>query len=79
MRSEHGWVTVTTETVNDTVQLTVENTGPPVPPEEVPSLFQPFRRLPATERLADSPNPLGEPRSRTRTVDRAGRGERTWW
>jgi signal transduction histidine kinase len=51
---EHGWITVTTDTVDDNVYLTVENTGPPVPPYEVPSLFQPFRRLATTERLADS-------------------------
>jgi signal transduction histidine kinase len=40
--------------VDDNACLTVENTGPPVPPYEVPSLFEPFRRLPSTERLADS-------------------------
>jgi len=53
---EHGWITVTTDVVDDNVHLTVENTGPPVPPYEVPSLFEPFRRLPTTERLADSAN-----------------------
>ncbi|HBY94646.1 MAG: HAMP domain-containing histidine kinase [Ardenticatenaceae bacterium] len=53
---EHGWVTVTTGVVDDNVHLTVENTGPPVPPYEVPSLFEPFRRLRTTERLADSAN-----------------------
>src|SRR5262249_2526709 len=51
---EHGWITVTTDMIDDNVHLTVENTGPPVPPYEVPSLFEPFRRLPTTERLADS-------------------------
>jgi len=51
---EHGKITVTTDTVGDSAQLTVDNTGPPVPPYEVPSLFEPFRRLPTTERLADS-------------------------
>lgn len=29
------------------------DTGSPVPPYEVPSLFEPFRRLATTERLAD--------------------------
>jgi signal transduction histidine kinase len=53
---EHGWLTVTTEVVDDYSQLTVENTGPPVPPHEIPNLFEPFRRLPTTERLADSAN-----------------------
>lgn len=51
---EHGWIAVTTDVVDDNVHLTVENTGLPVPPYEVPSLFEPFRRLPTTERLADS-------------------------
>jgi len=51
-----GWITVITDLVDDNVHLTVENTGPPVPPYEVPSLFEPFRRLPTTERLADSAN-----------------------
>ena len=35
-----------------TVELTVENTGPVVPAHEVPGLFEPFRRLASTERLA---------------------------
>lgn len=57
---EHGWITVTTDLVHDNVHLTVENTGPPVPLYEVPSLFEPFRRLRTTERLADSaPNSIG--------------------
>src|SRR6266540_1610817 len=51
---EHGEITVTTDTVDDNVHLTVDNTGLPVPPYEVQSLFEPFRRLPTTERLADS-------------------------
>jgi len=53
---KEGWIKVTTDVVDDHVHLTVENTGPPVPPYEVPSLFEPFRRLPTTERLADSAN-----------------------
>jgi signal transduction histidine kinase len=52
--AEHGEITVTTDTVDDNVYITVDNTGPPVPPYEVPSLFEPFRRLASTERLADS-------------------------
>jgi len=51
---EHGEITVTTETANGYAQLAVENTGPPVPPYEIPTLFEPFRRVPPTERLADS-------------------------
>jgi signal transduction histidine kinase len=50
---EHGKITVTTDTADDTAHLTVESTGPPIPPYEVPSLFEPFRRLATTERLAD--------------------------
>jgi signal transduction histidine kinase len=51
---DHGQITVTTGTVDSNAQLTVDNTGAPVPPYEIPSLFEPFRRLPTTERLADS-------------------------
>jgi signal transduction histidine kinase len=50
---QHGQVTVTTGTAGDGVHLTVENTGPPVPPYQIPSLFEPFRRAPTTERRAD--------------------------
>jgi signal transduction histidine kinase len=50
---EDGWVTLTTELLDCSVQLTVENSGPDVPPDEVPGLFEPFRRLTSTERLAD--------------------------
>jgi signal transduction histidine kinase len=52
--SERGEVTVTTNTRDDTACLTIENTGPPVPPYEIPGLFEPFRRLPNTERIADA-------------------------
>jgi signal transduction histidine kinase len=51
---EHGEITITTEVVDHHAHLTVENTGPPVPPYEIPSLFEPFHRLPSTERLGDS-------------------------
>jgi signal transduction histidine kinase len=51
---EHGEIIVRTGTVDDHAHLAVENTGPPVPPYDVPSLFEPFRRLATTERLADS-------------------------
>ena len=43
---------VRTETGTDGVSILVENTGPIVPAYEVPGLFEPFRRLAATERLA---------------------------
>ncbi len=56
---EGGHVTVTTGTVDGNALLTVANTGPPVPAYEIPGLFEPFRRLPATERLADPTTPTG--------------------
>jgi signal transduction histidine kinase len=42
-----GWVTVTTRTggAPQTVALEVSNSGPLVPPEQVETLFEPFRRL----------------------------------
>lgn len=46
-----GWVRVTSRTREDGLaEIEVSNTGPDVPPYEVPALFEPFRRL-ATERL----------------------------
>jgi signal transduction histidine kinase len=47
-----GRVTVRTAVLDGRARLVVENTGPIVPPYAVPSLFEPFRRLPTTERLA---------------------------
>jgi signal transduction histidine kinase len=47
-----GWVQVTSDTRPDgAVQLVVTNTGPMVPPYELPGLFEPFRRL-TTDRTA---------------------------
>ncbi|NUS08910.1 MAG: HAMP domain-containing histidine kinase [Nonomuraea sp.] len=40
-----GEVWVTSGRSGDTVELTVENTGPVVPPYEIETIFQPFRRL----------------------------------
>jgi signal transduction histidine kinase len=34
--------------------VSVENSGPLIPSYEVPRLFEPFRRLASTERLADT-------------------------
>src|SRR6266496_1726864 len=50
--AERGWVAVTSALDDGTAQLTVENPGPPVPTYEIPSLFEPFRRLATTERRA---------------------------
>lgn len=47
-----GWVRVRTGMAGEEVELTVDNTGPMVPAHDVPGLFEPFRRLAATERLA---------------------------
>ncbi len=49
---ENAWVRVRTGTVAGGVELTVENSGPAIPAHEVPGLFEPFRRLAGTERLA---------------------------
>jgi signal transduction histidine kinase len=49
---EGGWVRVTTAVARDRVELVVENTGPVVPAYEIPGLFEPFRRLASTDRLA---------------------------
>jgi len=51
---EHGWIRVSTGMVDADALLTVENTGAPVPLYEVPGLFEPFRRLSTTDRLANS-------------------------
>jgi signal transduction histidine kinase len=54
-----GEITVVTDTTDSHTRLTVANTGPPVPAYEIPSLFQPFRRLTTTERLADTATSRG--------------------
>ncbi|HEY2966279.1 MAG TPA: HAMP domain-containing sensor histidine kinase [Actinomycetota bacterium] len=51
---EGGEITVITATVDDGALLAVDNTGPAIPQYEIPSLFDPFRRVPTSERLADS-------------------------
>jgi len=56
---DHGLITVSTDTTDRHARLTIDNTGPTVPAYEIPSLFQPFRRLSATERLADTTTSLG--------------------
>jgi signal transduction histidine kinase len=50
--SDGGWVRVTSDTGPDgAAVIVVSNTGPVVPPYEIPNLFEPFHRL-ATDRLA---------------------------
>jgi signal transduction histidine kinase len=69
-----GWVRVTTDTRSDgTVVLQVSNSGPVVPRYEIPSLFEPFRRL-DTDRLATSPG-AGLGLSIVQAVARAHGGE----
>ncbi|OLF13044.1 two-component sensor histidine kinase [Actinophytocola xinjiangensis] len=41
-----GWVRVASRTAGGRVEVQVSNTGPAIPPYEVPTLFEPFRRLP---------------------------------
>jgi signal transduction histidine kinase len=48
-----GHVTVTTDEVDGMAVLGVENSGPSIAESDVPRLFEPFRRLPGTDRLAD--------------------------
>jgi len=40
-----GWLAVTTQASDGWAVLTVTNTGPVVPPYEIETIFQPFRRL----------------------------------
>ena len=47
-----GWVRVRGAPSGSTAELVVENSGPVIPPHEIPGLFEPFRRLSATDRLA---------------------------
>jgi signal transduction histidine kinase len=57
-----GEVIVSTATVDGVALLAVENSGPVVPPYAVPGLFEPFRRLEDTDRLAvpsSTSNPRG--------------------
>jgi len=48
-----GHVRIATGIVDGAAQLTVENSGPTVAVYEVPVLFEPFRRLPGADRVAD--------------------------
>ena len=48
-----GWAEISTATHDDRAVISVRNTGPAIPPEQVDRLFQPFQRL-GTERLQRS-------------------------
>jgi len=57
--AEGGWVELTTgRDEQGRAMLRVENPGPVIPDYEVPRLFEPFRRLSSTERLAETPGTL---------------------
>jgi signal transduction histidine kinase len=73
---DHGWVQVTTSLDDGNGLLTVENSGPHVPPQEVPGLFEPFRRL-TTDRHAtlDGNQGAGLGLSIVRSVAHAHGGE----
>jgi signal transduction histidine kinase len=72
---EHGWVRVTSDTRPDgTVALQVSNTGPVVPPYEIPNLFEPFHRL-GTDRLSATSPGAGLGLSIVRAVARAHGGD----
>ncbi len=74
---EDGWVRVATSTDEDgQAVLEVVNSGPVVPPFEVPGLFEPFRRL-GTERLATASKGAGLGMSIVRAVAKAHGGEAT--
>ncbi|MFC9588450.1 sensor histidine kinase [Streptomyces sp. NPDC056944] len=71
-----GWVRVTSRTLEDgRAEVEVSNTGPEVPPYEVPTLFEPFRRL-GTERLVTAKG-AGLGLSIVRSVARAHGGNVT--
>ncbi|RFS84981.1 sensor histidine kinase [Actinomadura spongiicola] len=42
-----GWVKVSCRACHDSAVLEVSNSGPAIPPYEIPALFEPFRRLDA--------------------------------
>jgi signal transduction histidine kinase len=69
-----GWVCVVTGTHGRNAFVEVSNSGPVVPPYEVEGLFEPFRRLTGTERLAAAPG-AGLGLSIVRAVARAHGGE----
>jgi signal transduction histidine kinase len=56
---EDGHVVVRTGTAAGHGILSVENSGPPIATYEIPGLFEPFRRLPSTDRQAGQGSGLG--------------------
>jgi signal transduction histidine kinase len=75
-RGDDGWVGVTTEAgPGGAAVLVVTNTGPTIPPYEVPRLFEPFRRLGADRAPAGGPKGVGLGLSIVQAVARAHDGE----
>ena len=71
---DQGWVEVVSRTNEDgRVEVEVTNSGPTVPPYEIPSLFEPFRRLGADRVLNFRGAGLGL--SIVRSIARAHGGE----
>jgi signal transduction histidine kinase len=71
---EDGWVEVASDTRPDgSAALVVSNTGPVVPPYEIPHLFEPFRRL-GSDRLASSSPGAGLGLSIVQAIARAHGG-----
>jgi signal transduction histidine kinase len=71
-----GWVRVASRARDDGwVEVEVSNTGPPIPPYEIPALFEPFHRL-ATDRLVTAKG-AGLGLSIVRSVARTHGGEAT--
>ena len=54
-----GRVEIRTETVDTRGALTVSNTGPPIPPEDIDRLFEPFQRLDGRRTADDGHHGLG--------------------
>ncbi|MDA0638934.1 HAMP domain-containing sensor histidine kinase [Nonomuraea sp. MCN248] len=76
LRDGTGWVRIATRTVTGgQVTVTVTNTGPTVPPYDVPELFEPFRRLDGERVLTGRSAGLGL--SIVRSVARAHGGDVT--
>ncbi|MGI5268098.1 sensor histidine kinase [Nonomuraea sp. CA-218870] len=74
LRDGTGWVRIATRTVTGgQVTVTVTNTGPTVPPYDVPELFKPFRRLDGERVLTGRSAGLGL--SIVRSVARAHGGD----
>ncbi len=54
-----GWVEITTVADGDRALVSVANTGPPVPGDQVERLFEPFQRLGAERTASDGHRGLG--------------------